>query len=82
MLFGIGAVVSPLIASELIDLYGTGAMFLYIAGAHAALIAFGVYRTTRRPTSAERTPYTYRPRTSITLERLLGQKRGQKDADP
>lgn len=77
MMFGIGAVVSPLLASELITRYGPSAMFVYIACAHLALISFGVYRMTRRPVSDTKTPYTYRPRTSITLERLLKRKNGE-----
>lgn len=77
VLYGIGAIVSPLLASELISQYGPSAMFLYIAAAHVLLIVFGLYRMTRRRGQTPRTPYTYRPRTSFTLERLLGRKNGK-----
>lgn len=71
MLYGVGAVISPLLASELITRYGASAMFIYIGAAHCALMIFGLYRMTRRPVSGSKTPHTYRPRTSIVLERLL-----------
>ncbi len=74
MMFGIGAVVSPLLASELIARYGPAAMFAYIGAAHATLMLFGLWRMTRRPLSATKTPHTYRPRTSMLLERLLGRR--------
>jgi MFS family permease len=74
VLYGVGAIVSPLVASELITLYGPSAMFLYIGAAHVALIVFSLYRMTRRKGVDAKTPYTYRPRTSFVLERLLGRK--------
>jgi len=77
MMFGVGAVVSPLLASELIARFGPAAMFAYIGTAHGTLMAFGIWRMTRRPLSERKTPHTYRPRTSIVLERLLG-KRGER----
>jgi len=74
VLYGIGAIVSPLLASELIAQYGPSAMFLYIGAAHVGLIVFGLFRMTRRAGIEPRTPYTYRPRTSFVLERLLKRK--------
>lgn len=74
VLYGLGAIVSPLVASELISQFGPGAMFLYISAAHVWLILFGLYRMTRRASGLPRTPYTYRPRTSFVLERLLKRK--------
>ena len=73
VLYAVGAIVSPLLASELITAFGPSAMFVYIGAAHVGLIVFGLYRMTRRKTG-ERTPYTYRPRTSFILERLLRRK--------
>ena len=75
VLYGIGAIVSPLLASELITAFGPSAMFVYIGTAHVALVMFGLYRMTRRAPADTKTPYTYRPRTSFTLERLLGRKK-------
>lgn len=71
VLYGVGAIVSPLLASELISAFGPSAMFVYIGAAHIVLIVFGLYRMTRRATHGPRTPYRYRPRTSFVLERLL-----------
>ena len=75
MMFGLGAVVSPLLASELIGRYGPSAMFVYIGAAHAVLVVFGLWRMTRRPLSDTKTPHVYRPRTSLLLDRLLSRKR-------
>jgi MFS family permease len=74
LMYGLGAVVSPLVASELIGRFGPSAMFAYIGAAHAGLMIFGLYRMTRRPLSGIKTPHTYRPRTSIVLEKLLGRR--------
>ena len=37
-LYGVGAILSPYLAAELIQQYGPGALFLYIGAAHLALI--------------------------------------------
>ncbi|TVQ58483.1 MAG: MFS transporter [Rhodobacteraceae bacterium] len=69
-LFGVGAIVSPVLAAGIIAAFGPGALFVYVAIAHVALLAFGLWRMTRRP-AAPRTPYVYLPRTSFTLARLM-----------
>ncbi|MEO1686927.1 MAG: hypothetical protein AAFU61_03375, partial [Pseudomonadota bacterium] len=74
-IYGMGAILSPLIATELIQRYGPGAMFAFIAAAHAALAGYGLWRMTRRGAPAERKPYRYLPRTSFVLSRLLGRRR-------
>ena len=73
--FALGAIASPLIASQLIALYGPAALFGFVALGHAALIVFGLARMRARPTQAERTPYVYAPRTSFTIGRLIGRLR-------
>ena len=73
--YGIGAIFSPLLASALIQAYGPGAMFGMIAVAHVILIGFGLYRMTVRDATAQ-TPYTYVPRTSFILGRLLKRRNG------
>ena len=70
--FSMGAVISPLAVAELIETFGPGAMFIFIAAAHLALILFALYRMTRRETAAPVTPYSYLPRTSMVLGRLFG----------
>ncbi|MCB1333856.1 MAG: MFS transporter, partial [Roseivivax sp.] len=70
-LYALGAIVSPLLASSLMTLYGPGAMFLMIAAAHFVLVVFGLYRMTRRASPNAQAPYTYVPRTSFVLGWLL-----------
>jgi MFS family permease len=70
-IYGMGAIFSPLFATVLIDAYGPSSMFVFIASAHCALVAFGFWRMTRRRAPAERTPYRYIPRTSFVLGRLF-----------
>ena len=74
-LYAVGAIASPWIASLLIEGYGPGAMFAMIAVAHVGLIIFGLIRTRARPAPDDRTPYTYEPRTSFLIGRLLGRAR-------
>ncbi|MEM7544343.1 MAG: MFS transporter [Pseudomonadota bacterium] len=73
--YGVGAIISPLAAARLVDLFGPNSLFIYIAIAHVVLILFGLWRMTRRPISAEKTPHSYIPRTSFILGRLFGTKR-------
>ncbi|MGB8812538.1 MAG: MFS transporter [Paracoccaceae bacterium] len=70
-LYAVGAIASPLIASVVIEWFGPSAMFVMIAVAHAVLIVFGMARMRARPTLKARTAYTYEPRTSFLIGRLL-----------
>ena len=76
-LYAVGAIASPLVAAMLIDLQGPPAMFLFIALAHLVLVIFGLIRMNMRPAPAEKTRYTYEPRTSFLIGRLL--RRGKRD---
>ena len=71
-LYAVGAIASPLIASVLIDLFGPAGMFGFIAVSHVALVVFGIVRMRARPAPDTRTRYTYVPRTSFLVGRLLG----------
>ncbi|ATX67716.1 MFS transporter [Roseinatronobacter bogoriensis] len=75
-LYAVGAIASPLIASVLIDQYGPAAMFIFISVAHILLVVFGLVRMRARPAPDDRTRYTYVPRTSFLIGRLL--RRGRK----
>lgn len=77
LLFGVGAIVSPLVAAGLIEAYGSQALFAYIAAAHLALVVFGLYRMTRRATPQKRERYRYLPRTSFLLTRLFRRPQGE-----
>lgn len=72
-LYAVGAILSPLLAARLIADYGPGAMFAMISAAHGLLCVFGLWRMTVRATRA-RTSYTYTPRTSFLLGRLIRRK--------
>ncbi len=76
--YAIGAIASPLIASDLIDTFGPEALFVLISLGHALLILFGMRRMKVRKTVDDKTPYVYTPRTSITIGRLLRRHRDQK----
>lgn len=75
--FALGAIVAPLLTSNLITLYGPGALFTFIAAAHLGLVAFGLVRMRRRASAATRAPYVWVPRTSFQVGRLFrkGDKR-------
>lgn len=70
-LYGIGAIFSPLITSSLVDSYGPAALFGFIAFAHVGLVGFSVARMSVRPTKTDRTSYSYIPRTSFTVGKML-----------
>jgi len=62
--FSLGAIGAPFAVSKIIAAYGAPALFAFIAAVHGVLIAFTLYRMTRRAT-ARATPYRYLPRTSM-----------------
>jgi MFS family permease len=72
--FSVGAVTAPVLAARLISLFGPDAFFLFISGAHVGLIAFAIYRMTRREARGPTVPYRYTPRTSMVLARLFRQE--------
>lgn len=75
-LYAVGAIAAPWLASVVIEGFGPSAMFLMIGVAHVVLIAFGIARMQARPGPAPvRTAYTYEPRTSFLIGRLLGRRR-------
>ena len=76
--YGVGAIFSPLLASALIQAYGPGAMFGMIAVAHVGLVVFGLYRMTVRD-ARTKAPYTYIPRTSFILGRVLRRRDARKN---
>jgi MFS family permease len=80
LFFSLGAILSPTIAAGLIEHYGPEALFLFVAAAHLALIAFAFYRMTRRAAIRPVTPYRYMPRTSMILARLLKRDAGGRGA--
>ncbi len=75
--YAVGAIASPVIASMLIAGNGPAGMFVFIGVAHVALVLFTLIRRRARPVPADRTRYTYIPRTSFLIGRLL--RRGGRD---
>ncbi|MGI9368864.1 MAG: MFS transporter [Ruegeria sp.] len=73
--YALGAIASPYVSSTLIQEFGPGALFAYVAVGHVFLIGFGLARMRSRPTPDERTNYVYAPRTSFTIGRLLKRSR-------
>ncbi|WP_170760151.1 MFS transporter [Ruegeria lacuscaerulensis] len=73
--YALGAIASPYVSSTLIQQFGPGALFAFVALGHAFLIGFGLARMRSRPTPEERTNYVYAPRTSFTIGRLLKRSR-------
>ncbi len=76
--YALGAIASPYATSTLIQNFGPGALFAFVAAGHAALILFGLARMQSRPTPDERTNYVYAPRTSFTIGRLLKRSREER----
>ncbi len=73
--YATGAIAAPLLASALIEAFGPGALFAFIAVGHAGLIIFGLARMRSRATPTERTRYVYAPRTSFTIGKMLKRAR-------
>ena len=46
-------------------------MFYFMGSVHLALVAFTLFRMTRRRGTEPRTPYRYIPRTSMLLGRMF-----------
>ncbi|WP_375230785.1 MFS transporter [Roseobacter sp. S98] len=82
--YAMGAIAAPWFASLLIDAFGPAALFVMIALGHILLVVFGLARMRARPAPADRTRYTYVPRTSFTIGRLTSRFRtgNSNPADP
>ncbi|WP_424830792.1 MFS transporter [Ruegeria sp.] len=73
--YALGAIASPYVSSTLIQQFGPGALFAFVAMGHVFLIVFGLARMRSRPTPEDRTNYVYAPRTSFTIGSLLKRSR-------
>ncbi len=76
-LFAVGAIISPLASAELVARFGPGALFAWMAAAHAGLLLFGGLRALTGPRATVRTAYAWLPRTSFVLTRLMGRDGGR-----
>ncbi|RMD49951.1 MAG: MFS transporter [Alphaproteobacteria bacterium] len=75
--YAIGAIASPSLASALVAAYGPEALFALVAVAHLALALIGLMRMFARPSAERRTSYTWVPRTSLLIGRLLHPRRAR-----
>jgi MFS family permease len=73
--YAVGAIAAPLVASSLIELFGPGALFTFVAVGHIGLIFFGLLRMRVRSAPEARTRYVYAPRTSFTIGKMLKRDR-------
>ncbi|MGB0959611.1 MAG: MFS transporter [Halocynthiibacter sp.] len=76
--FAVGAIASPIVTSQLIELFGPPALFIFLSIGHVLLIVFGGMRMLKGRSVGVRTPYVYAPRTSFTIGRLLKRERDNK----
>ena len=68
--FAIGAIISPVVASLLIQTFGPESFFIFIAIAHLMLATVGGFRMLKGSIADAKTPYIYSPRTSFLIGRL------------
>ena len=82
LVFSLGAILGPLMASLLMSLLGTGALFLHSAVAHTAIAAVMVLRARQRPTlPIERNePFVSVPKTTPAVFDL--DPRGERETSP
>jgi MFS family permease len=73
-LYALGAIAAPMGIAAIVADFGPGAMFVMLALILTGLISFGLMRMQARPARI-RTAYTYEPRTSFLIGRLLGRIR-------
>ncbi|MBT9383439.1 MFS transporter [Pseudooceanicola sp. CBS1P-1] len=76
--YAVGAMVAPWLSAQLIGWFGPRSIYLMVGAGHVALLLYGLGRMRVRPTPAReaRTRFTYAPRTTFIIGRLL---RGQRE---
>ena len=78
-IFGLGAIISPLFSSALIDYFGPASLFIFLSVVHILLSIIGGIRMMARPSVAEKTPYMYLPRTSLIFGKFLNPSKKESD---
>ncbi|WP_373356500.1 MFS transporter [Pseudoroseicyclus sp. CXY001] len=79
--YAVGAIAAPWSTSALISALGPYALFLVIALAHVALVAFATVRMRSRPAETK-TAYAYAPRTSFLIGWLTRKEREERRKAP
>ena len=75
--YATGAIVSPLIAGWLIEVFAPYAIFTFISVAHFLLMLFTIYRNFVRPVVRRSKPTAYVPRTSLFIANILRGRRSK-----
>jgi len=70
-IYAVGAIISPVLAGYLIEVFGADSMFLYFATLHIVLLCFTGYRAVLRPDIAPKYAYLYTPRTSLFIAKTI-----------
>ena len=76
--FAAGAIISPILAAELIEQFGPNAMFSYFAGLHGLLLSYTMYRARIRPYVPTTKAYMYIPRTTLFIAKTIRTLRSRK----
>jgi MFS family permease len=79
-IYATGAIVSPLVAGWLIDIFAAYAMFTFISAAHFLLMLYTVYRNFVRPAALANREYAYVPRTSLFIATIIRGRRSKNKA--
>ena len=69
--FAAGAIISPVLAGELIERLGPSAMFSYFAALHLILLSYTLYRSQKRPNVPTNKTYMYIPRTTLFIAQTI-----------
>ncbi|MEN8821134.1 MAG: MFS transporter [Abyssibacter sp.] len=82
LLYGVGAMVGPLIGAQAMELAGASALFFYAAGVYAIFAVFTASEIRRRPPAPfeDMAPYVPVPRTTPTVFELAPQDEVDDDA--
>lgn len=86
LLYGLGAIAGPLLSATAMDWFGTRALFGYTAVVHAAIVAYGLWRMSRRDSLDPEQQDQYQPvvQTSPVIFELAphpGADAGQEEPD-
>ena len=80
-IYGLGSILSPSLASGMIDLFGPASLFVFLSLVHICLSVIGGIRMMARPSVTEKTPYMYLPRTSLIFGRFLNPSKKNENQD-
>jgi len=81
-LYAMGAIVAPLFAGWLIELFAPYAIFTFISAAHFLLMLYSIHRNFARPAALPEQDYAYVPRTSLFIANILRGRRNKQNLTP